>query len=56
MTVAEIIMQPELTPLLAAARARGCRIHFGRPMLDCQIELMASFMGVITEPVPASVE
>jgi shikimate dehydrogenase len=56
MTVAEIIMQPELTSLLAAARARGCRIHFGRPMLDCQIELMASFMGITAEPAPASVE
>jgi shikimate dehydrogenase len=49
-------MQPELTPLLAAAQASGCRIHYGRSMLDCQIEMMASFMGVITEPVPASVD
>jgi shikimate dehydrogenase len=56
MTVAEIIMQPELTQLLAAAQASGCRIHLGRPMLDCQIELMASFMGIIAEPVPASVD
>lgn len=46
MIVAEIIMQPELTPLLAAAQARNCRIHFGKPMLDCQLELMASFMGI----------
>ncbi len=44
-TVAEIIMQPAETPLLAAARARGCRIHPGAPMLACQIELMAAFMG-----------
>lgn len=44
-TVAEIIMQPEETPLLAAARARGCRIHPGKPMLACQIALMAAFMG-----------
>ena len=44
-TVAEIIMQPDETPLLAAARARGCRIHPGAPMLACQIELMAAFMG-----------
>jgi len=45
-TVAEIIMTPALTPLLAAAQAKGCRIHFGLPMLECQIELMADFMGV----------
>lgn len=44
--VAEIIMQPPLTPLLQAAEARGCRIHPGLPMLDCQIELMAAGMGV----------
>lgn len=43
--VAEIIMQPAETPLLAAAKAKGCRIHFGAPMLACQIELMAAFMS-----------
>jgi shikimate dehydrogenase len=54
MTVAEVIMKPEMTPLLAAARERGCRLHFGKPMLDCQLELMASFMGVLApaSPVP----
>src|SRR5690606_24202573 len=41
--VAEIIMQPEETPLLAAAKARGCRVHYGKPMLACQIALMAAF-------------
>jgi len=44
-TVAEIIMAPALTPLLAAAQAKGFRIQFGAPMLACQIELMADFMG-----------
>lgn len=43
--VAEIIMQPAQTPLLVAAEKKGCRIHFGAPMLACQIELMAEFMG-----------
>jgi shikimate dehydrogenase len=38
-------MQPETTALLAAAAARGCRIHHGRHMLDEQIRLMAAFMG-----------
>ena len=44
--VAEIIMDPETTPLLAAAQARGCRIHPGWPMLACQLEMMADFMGL----------
>jgi shikimate dehydrogenase len=43
-TVAEIIMQPAVTPLLAAAEARGCRVHGGAPMLQCQLEFMARFM------------
>ena len=54
-TVAEIIMQPVVTPLLAAAQAKGCRIHYGAPMLDCQIGLMADFIGIPTE-VPNDAE
>lgn len=42
--VAEIIMQPVETPLLKAAAAKGCRIHFGAPMLTSQIPLMSNFM------------
>jgi shikimate dehydrogenase len=44
--VAEIIMSPETTALLAAAQARGCRVQRGRPKLDCQLRLMADFMGL----------
>lgn len=44
--VAEIIMTPALTPLLLVAQAKGCQIQYGLPMLECQIELMADFMGV----------
>ena len=44
--VAEIIMKPELTPLLEAAQKKGCSIHYGLPMLQCQIALMADFMGI----------
>ena len=44
--VAEIIMQPETTALLAAAAACGCRVHPGKPMLTCQLDLMADFMGM----------
>ncbi len=43
--VAEIIMHPAETPLLTAAKVKGCRIHFGAPMLACQIEMMAAFMS-----------
>lgn len=42
--VAEIIMDPTETELLKAARARGCRVHQGAPMLASQIRLMAAFM------------
>jgi len=44
--VAEVVMSPRTTPLLAAAAAKGCRIHYGQPMLDCQLALMADFMGM----------
>ena len=51
--VAEIIMNPETTPLLAAARARGCRVQSGWPMLACQLGMMADFMGLRSAaPVP----
>lgn len=44
--VAEIIMAPEETALLAAAKAKGCRTHPGKPMLMAQIELMAKHIGI----------
>lgn len=44
--VCEVIMQPENTALLQAARQRGCKVQYGAPMLACQIELMAEFLGV----------
>lgn len=43
--VVEIIMQPAETALLRAAKARGCRTHPGRPMLDEQIRLIGQWMG-----------
>jgi shikimate dehydrogenase len=39
--VAEVIMKPETTALLAAARDKGCTIHHGRHMLDEQVRLLA---------------
>ncbi len=49
--VAEIIMDPAETALLAAARARGCRVHEGASMLASQIRHMAAFM--LDQPMPA---
>lgn len=46
MIVAEVVMEPEITPLLAHARDRGCRIHLGGPMLEQQLELMADYFGL----------
>lgn len=46
MVVAEVIMEPEITPLLAFAQTVGCKIHLGRHMLDHQLQLMADFLGL----------
>jgi shikimate dehydrogenase len=46
MVVAEVVMEPEITPLLQMAQTAGCHIHRGKPMLDCQLELMADFFGL----------
>ncbi|MED5518461.1 MAG: shikimate dehydrogenase, partial [Pseudomonadota bacterium] len=43
--VAEIIMIPEETDLLVAARAAGHPVHYGRHMLDHQIRLIAAYIG-----------
>lgn len=44
--IAEIIMVPEETAIMAAARAKGCRVHPGRPMLLAQRDLMIEFLGM----------
>ena len=43
--VADVVMVPELTPLLQAAQARGLEIVPGREMLTQQIEAFADFFG-----------
>lgn len=45
--VADAIMEPAMTPLLEAAKAKGCRIFPGKPMLESQIVLMAQHMGAL---------
>ena len=43
--VAEIIMNPVDTPILQAAKSRGCKIHYGRPMFDHQVSIIAGLFG-----------
>jgi shikimate dehydrogenase len=43
--VAEVLMKPEKTALLEAAERHGCPIHFGRHMLDRQVDLMFDFFA-----------
>jgi shikimate dehydrogenase len=44
--VAEVVMKPDMTPLLIAAKDRGYKIHFGIHMLNSQLELMMQFLGL----------
>jgi shikimate dehydrogenase len=43
--MAEIIMNPIDTPILKAAQAKGCRIHYGRPMFAHQVTIIAKLFG-----------
>jgi shikimate dehydrogenase len=42
--VAEVVMMPEMTPLLIAAKARGHAVHFGTHMLQGQLDAMMDFL------------
>jgi shikimate dehydrogenase len=44
MLAAEVVMEPEVTPFLAAAAARGCATHPGLPMLTHQVPILANFV------------
>jgi shikimate dehydrogenase len=48
--VAEVVMKPEMTPLLIAAKERGHAVHFGTHMLNGQLELMMEFLGLSGAP------
>jgi shikimate dehydrogenase len=43
--VGEVVMKQEVTPLLRAARAKGCRTQVGTEMLFEQIPLYLDFFG-----------
>jgi shikimate dehydrogenase len=46
--VGEVVMKQDITPFLAAARARGCRIQLGSDMLFEQIPAYLEFFGFPT--------
>lgn len=43
--VAEVVMQPDVTPLLRAAEARGLAIHKGLHMVERQVGLLVDFLA-----------
>lgn len=45
-SVSEIIMSPETTPLLQAALARGCRVSFGKSMLENQVKRLGKLLAL----------
>ena len=45
--IADIIMVPERTEWLALAEENGLQTHYGRHMLDCQLELIGRFIGAL---------
>lgn len=44
--VADVVTSPEITPLLALARQRGCAIQTGAQMAFAQLGHLGAFMGV----------
>ncbi|MCL4068099.1 shikimate dehydrogenase [Pseudomonas sp. GX19020] len=46
MTVVDIIMEPRETPLLERAIALGCKVQYGKHMMECQMDLLAEFLNV----------
>jgi shikimate dehydrogenase len=46
MTVSEIIMSPEMTPLLLEAQKRGCKISLGKAMLMNQVKRLEKLLGL----------
>ncbi|WP_442579994.1 shikimate dehydrogenase family protein [Mesorhizobium sp. ASY16-5R] len=46
MIVADIVMVPEKTRLLEAAERKGCRLLYGRQMMDGQLALLRAFLGL----------
>ena len=49
MFVGDVITAPEITPLLDAARARGCGISTGVAMFEASVALMLNFFVEASE-------
>lgn len=47
--VADVVMNPAMTPLLLRAQARGLRLVQGDAMLHCQLAAWVKFLGLQTE-------
>ena len=45
--IADIVMLPAETKWLLAAKAAGLKVHYGRHMLDYQMELIGKFIGAL---------
>lgn len=45
--VADVVTVPAITPFLATAKARGCRIQTGADMARTQVEIIGSFVGAL---------
>ena len=43
--VGDVVVEPQITPLLAAARERGCHVQPGTVMMDNQLAAMREFFG-----------
>ena len=43
--VCDIIMKPQETKLLRAAKGSGMKVHYGKHMLDYQVSFIADFIG-----------
>ncbi len=41
-----MVTEPDITPLLAAARSLGCAVQTGKEMAHGQIEAIAQFFGL----------
>lgn len=44
--VADVVMDPPVTPLLAAAQGAGCPVHPGQLMLEAQFAATVGFLGL----------
>ncbi|BCF95078.1 shikimate dehydrogenase family protein [Paraburkholderia largidicola] len=44
--VADVIMEPMMTPLLTTAQARGLKVHHGRNMMNYAMPIAAAFYGL----------